>query len=382
MKKIAVAVTLLMAISIGYAQEGNNICVWNALKTRDEGGGTEDLEKATKCSDEAIANDATSAKSKTWFYRGQLYRTIFQDSVLRNKYGTSAFEAIKAFKKLSDLNDPKFKDWDDAITNLYVLGTLTFNEGVENYQKKNYAQAYQYFYAIKDINATLEARKKEPTIKLETALKNAAISAENAGDRPAALNVYKEWLAIAPSTTAYDKYANALKKSGDTAQAIKIVDEGLAKFPKDANLLVEKINTFLDGGKYTDALVFVNNLLDIEPKNEGALFIKGLAYDKLNKEDSVVYYYNKTIEVNPKYTNAYINLAAVYVNKAKAINIEMNKLGNSAADVKKYDEMGGQIKALYVLARPYLQKAADLDPSDAQVNRTLKQIDAFMDSHK
>jgi uncharacterized membrane protein YccC len=60
----------------------------------------------------------------------------------------------------------------------------------------------------------------------------------------------------------------------------------------------------------------------------------------------------------------------------------MNKLGNSAADVKKYDEMGGQIKALYVLARPYLQKAADLDPSDAQVNRTLKQIDAFMDSHK
>ncbi len=382
MKKIAVAVTLLMAISVGYAQEGNNICVWNALKTRDEGGGSEDLDKATKCSDEAIANDATSAKSKTWYYRGQLYRTIFQDTVLRNKYGSAAFEAIKAFKKVYDLADPKFKDWDDITTNLYVLSTLTFNEGVENYQKKNYAQAYQYFYAIKDINGILEGKKKEPTIKLEVALKNAAISAENAGDKAAALNVYKEWLAASPQPIAYDKYATALKRAGDTAQAIKTVDEGLAKFPKDANLLVEKINFFLDGGKYTEALVFVNNLLDIEPKNEGALFIKGLAYDKLGKEDSVVYYYNKTIEVNPKYTSAYINLAAVYVNKAKAINLEMNKLGNSTADIKKYDEMKGQIKALYVQAKPFLQKAGELDPSDGQVTRTLKQIDSFMEANK
>ena len=378
MKKIAVAVILLTAISIGYAQEGNNICVWNALKTRDEGGGTDELEKATKCSDDAIANDATSGKSKTWFYRGQLYRTIFQDTVLKRKYGNAPFEAIKAFKKLYDLADPKFKDWDEVYTNLYVLTTLTFNEGVDQFQKRNYAQAYQYFYAIKDINIVLEGKKKDPTVKLETALKNAAISAENAGDKAGAMNVYKEWLAIAPSAAVYEKYATALKKSGDTVQSVKVIDEGLGKFPKDANLLVAKINIFLDGGKYTEALVYVNNLLEVEPKNEGALFIKGLAYDKLGKEDSVVYYYQKTIEANPKYTSAYINLAAVYVNKAKPINVEMNALGNSAADIKKYDELKTQIKALYVQAKPYLEKAKELDPSDKQVERTLYQIDAAL----
>ena len=152
----------------------------------------------------------------------------------------------------------------------------------------------------------------------------------------------------------------------------------MGKFPKDANLLVAKINIFLDGGKYTEALVYVNNLLEVEPKNEGALFIKGLAYDKLGKEDSVVYYYQKTIEANPKYTSAYINLAAVYVNKAKPINVEMNALGNSAADIKKYDELKTQIKALYVQAKPYLEKAKELDPSDKQVERTLYQIDAAL----
>ena len=382
MKKIALAVVLLTAISITYAQEGNNICVWNALSTYTEGGSAEDLERAVKCTDEAITNESTMNKSKTWFYRGKFYRTVFQDTVLRKKYGNAPFEATKAFKKLYELADPKFKDWDEVYSNLLVLGTLTFNEGVDQYQKRNYAQAYQYFYAIKDIDAVIVGKGKVATIDLGSALKNAALSAENAGDKKGALNVYKDWLAAAPNPTVYQRYGQALKATGDTIQAKAIIDSGLSKYPKDANLLVEKINFFLEAGKYTEALVFVNNLLEVEPKNDGALFIKGLAYDRLGKEDSVIYYYNKAIEVNPKSTNSYINLAAVYVNKAKDIATEMNKLGNSSADIKKYDEMKGQIKALYIIAKPYLDKAKELDPKDIQVTRTLTQINSFMDSNK
>ena len=72
----------------------------------------------------------------------------------------------------------------------------------------------------------------------------------------------------------------------------------------------------------------------------------------------------------------------MYVNKAKDIATEMNKLGNSSADIKKYDEMKGQIKALYIIAKPYLDKAKELDPKDIQVTRTLTQINSFMDSNK
>ena len=382
MKKIALVAILLTAMSITYAQEGNNICVWNAMSTYTEGGGPDDLERAIKCTDEAIANESTMNKSKTWFYRGKFYRTVFQDTVLKKKYGNAPFEAVKAFKKLLDLADPKFKEWEEVNSNLLILGTLMFNEGVEQYQKRNYAQAYQYFYAIKDINGVILAKGKTPTIDLGAALKNAAISAENAGDKEGAMKVYKDWLTADSSALAFQKYAVALKKSGDTIEAAKVVDKGLTKYPKDANLLVEKINFFLSAGKYIDALVFVNALLEVDGKNDGALFIKALAYDKLGKEDSVIYYYNKAIEVNPKSINSYINLAAIYVNKAKEVNIEMNKLGNTAADIKKYDEMKGKIKALYVQAKPYLEKAKEIDPNEAQVTRTLTQINAFMDSNK
>lgn len=377
MKKTTLILLVAFIALAANAQDGNNICAWNSMNTYNSGGGPEDLEAGIKCTDEAAVNDATSGKSKTWFYRGQLYTLVLQDKVLGPKYGTAAFEAIKAFKKLYDLNDPKFKDWEDVMRYLMPLGTNTFNAAVDQYQAKNYAQAFQYFYAIKDINSIIEGKGKKPNIDLAVALKNAAICAENAGDVASSLNVYKDWLAVAPDAMAYRSYAVALKKSGKGDDAKKMIDEGLAKFPKDANLLVEKINVFLEGAQYPEALAYVNNLLDVEPKNDGALFIKGLAYEKIGNEDSVVYYYNKSAEVNPKNIKPWNNLGALYVNKANAMVEEMNKLGNSKADLAKYDQLKAARKELYLKAKPFLTKAHEIDANDAQINRTLKQVELY-----
>jgi len=320
-----------------------------------------------------------------------------RDTVAKKKHPEASLEAIKAFKKLYDLNDPKFKDWEDAFKdNMYVLALVTFNEGVDQYQAKNYAQAFQYFYSLKDLNTVFEGKKKNSNIEISRALKFAGLAAEAAGDKAGALKAYKDWVEVsstaaatdtaakvrANNAAAFQKYGLELKVTGDTVGAKKVIDDGLAKYPKDAALLVEKINFYLEAGKYTDALTFVNNLLEVEPKNDGAWFIKGLAFDKMGKEDSVVYSYGKAIEINPKSTNSYINLAAVYVNKAKDINIEMNKLGNTSADIKKYDEMKGQVKELYLKAKPYLEKAKELEPDDKQVGRTLYQINGFLESNK
>lgn len=377
MKKLTVTLLTAILFSASNAQDGNNICVWNAMNTYNTGGGPEDLERAIKCTDEAAVHESTSGKWKTWFYRGQLYTLIFLDKTLKPKYGNAAFEAVKAFKKLQEINDPKFKEWEEVFKYLMPLSTNVFNEGVDLFQAKNYAQASQYFYLIKDINAVMEARGKTPNIELATALKNAAICAENAGDTENAIKIYKDWLAVKPEAAAYRAYGAALKKQGKKEEAEKIISEGLTKFPTDANLLVEKINTYLEAGQYPEALTYVNNLLLVEPNNDGALFIKGLAYEKIGNEDSVVYYYLKAAEINPKNIKPWNNLGALYVNKANALVEEMNKLGNSSADAKKYEELKAKRKELYLKAKPYLEKAKAIDPDDAQITRTLKQIELY-----
>ena len=377
MKQLVTGLFLFAAIAVANAQDGNNICVWNGINNYNQQAGGEELERAMKCSDEAIVNESTAGKWKTWYYRGQLYTLVFIDKALKVKYGNAAFEATKAFKKLYEINDPKFKEWEDAYKYIMPLATNVFNEGVDLYQQKNYAQAFQFFYGIKDINAILVGKGQKANIELTVALKNAAICAENSGNSEGAMNVYKDWLAISPDAAAYRNLGLAYKKQGKIDEAKKTIDEGLTKFPKDANLLVEKINFFLEGSQYTEALIYVNNLLEVEPNNDGALFIKGLAYEKIGNEDSVVYYYTRTSEINPKNIKPWNNLGAIYVAKANALVEPMNKLGNSAEDLKKYDGLKKQRREFYLKAKPYLDRAHQLEPDDAQINRVLKQVELY-----
>ena len=178
-------------------------------------------------------------------------------------------------------------------------------------------------------------------------------------------------------TATYVKLGSFLKKAGKKDDAMKIIDEGLQKYPKDANLLIEKLNFYLDEQKYVEGLNYLNSLLEVNPNNGEALFIKGLAYEneKIRNEDSIVFYYNRTIEVNPNSSKAWNNLGAYYVSQANKLNSEIDKLGNSSADSKKYDEIKLKQKELLLKAKPYFVKAKELSPNDQLIERNLKQIE-------
>ena len=45
------------------------------------------------------------------------------------------------------------------------------------------------------------------------------------------------------------------------------------------------------------------------------------------------------MEIDPNYVNAYINLSALMLEDEKVIIDEMNKLGTSAKDMKRYEEL-------------------------------------------
>lgn len=376
--KIVFAFAFCALIIGARAQEGNNNCVWAAMNTYNGGGAPTDLEPAIKCSDEAIANESTSGKSKTWYYRGQLYSLIAKDTVLNKLYPTASVTAAEAFLKLRDLNDPKFKEWDDAANYIITLSINLFNDGLKSYREKNYALAFKQFYAVKQMNDVIAAKtKRKAVIENSSVLRNAAIAAKNAGDMDDAMKVYQEWIKT-DDTIAYTEYVDALKKEGKIAEAKKMTDEGLARYPKDPSLLTEKVNFFLADSNYVGALGYVNNLIAIDPGNVSLYLVKGQAYDNIGKPDSMLAYYMKATEVAPKDSRAWINIGAYYVNSARPILEKMNSLGTSAEDNKKYDELKKQAKDLYLKAKPYLLKAHDLEPNNDNVTRTLQKVDALI----
>ena len=53
---------------------------------------------------------------------------------------------------------------------------------------------------------------------------------------------------------------------------------------------------------------------------------------------------------------------------------EMNKLGTSADDTKKYNALKKKREELFKSTIPYLEKAVELDPSNQDVSKTLLNV--------
>ena len=67
------------------------------------------------------------------------------------------------------------------------------------------------------MNDVISAKtKRKPVIETSSVLRNAALSAEYAGNNDDAMKVYKEWIAT-DDTVAYVKYIDALKKQNKNA---------------------------------------------------------------------------------------------------------------------------------------------------------------------
>jgi len=85
-------------------------------------------------------------------------------------------------------------------------------------------------------------------------------------------------------------------------------------------------------------------------------------------------HYMKAIEIDPNYTNAHINMAALILAEETSIVEEMNGLGSSAADDRKYDALKAKRSKLYSDAIPHLKKALEIKPNNIDAAKTLMNI--------
>ena len=76
---------------------------------------------------------------------------------------------------------------------------------------------------------------------------------------------------------------------------------------------------------------------------------------------------------------AALGILALVLDQEQGIIDEMNNLGTSSADNKRYDELKEQRTQLYKDAVPYLNSVLELDPEDLSAARTLMNIYSALD---
>ncbi|MBW4362507.1 tetratricopeptide repeat protein [Flavobacterium taihuense] len=172
----------------------------------------------------------------------------------------------------------------------------------------------------------------------------------------------------------YKNVALIYVQEGKMDLAKKAVSDARKANPDDTSLILTEANLYLETKDMDTYKKLISEALEKNPNDVDLIFNLGVVSAGAKNYIEAEKFYNKVIELNPKYINAYINMAAMKLEDEKVIIDEMNKLGNSADDMKRYNALKKKREDLFRSTIPYLQKAVELEPKNEDVVKTLLNV--------
>jgi len=157
----------------------------------------------------------------------------------------------------------------------------------------------------------------------------------NQGDYHAALNSYNKFLMLYPDDikTLYNR-ARCYEALGDEASAEIDYDAVLAREPYHVNALLGLSQIYYRGEDYQTAINLSESVIMVEEDNFLAYYYTARAYHKVGYWMHALKCYNRVIELNEDYGNAYFHRSSVMISigfkplgcrdlrTAEALNVE------------------------------------------------------------
>ena len=401
MKKIILSLIVFCLFQLSYSQK-------KELKTIEKQIKSEEYENAlnTINSIKSLV-DSSDDKIKARYY--------YLKGMARYQNGNGSFEnkllSIDDFNEVKEIELSGSKIYtikvDDIFTELFNSFVNDSRSALDN---KNYEKSY------KNLEAAYNVSKKDTLY-----LYNAALVATEAKDYKVALDFYEELINLKYSGISMNYYA-VEKESGkeqvfqdeksrnfsvdvigtheaprdEMAESVEIdILRSMAAIYKtqeeydksiiyldlakkidenDINLILLESNVRWEMGEVDEYQKLISKALEIEPDNVDLVFNLGVVNADKGNFDDAIGYYNKAIEIDPNYTKAYLNAAALILEKEGPMIEEMNSLGMSTADYNRYDELKIERENLYKSAIPYLEEVYNLENDNLNAARTLKNI--------
>jgi tetratricopeptide (TPR) repeat protein len=183
----------------------------------------------------------------------------------------------------------------------------------------------------------------------------------------------------------YKNIALILVQQGKTNEALAAIATARQENPGDTSLMMTEADLYLTLKDNENYKRVVGQILEKNPNDADLVFNLGVLSMQADQLADAEKHFNRTIAIDPKYINAYLNLSGVILKGDKKLVDEMNKLGNSPAENKRYDQLKSQRKAIFQAALPHLEKALELDPKNDLVIDNLLSVYGYLemtDKHK
>lgn len=308
-----------------------------------------------------------------------------EKSMGKSKY-TSQAEASLATVRDNLVNsaiaDNKADKYKEGTEKLYQAYRISPKDTVYLYyaangaiRTKDYDTAIEYLKQLKDLNYTGKATEYFATDKATKAETSFGTKAERdlyikAGthEKP------REEKVPSVRGEVYRNYSILLAEKGQVDKALLEIQAARKLYPNDMDFVLIEADFYNRKGDVENYVRIIKEASDKNPKDSDLVYNLGVAYTKMNNEVEATKYFKKTIEMKPDYVNAYINLANFKIDEQSRIFEEMNSLGNSSAENKKYNEMMDKKNKLLEEAIPYLETALTYKPNNLDILNLMTQI--------
>ena len=386
MKKNILSMLLVLSVALVFAQKANVSKAKNKalmVESPDFSGARELIKPALE---EATTKDLAS----TWYVAGLIGykesealmdKAMLGQTIDADVKGKAVMESYAYFLKAYELDQlpdakgkikPKHKDIKSKIKEYYTVQQNLVAYGAYLFEKKKFAETinvFETFLAIPKLPMMNNEIKEDSTyfmIKYFTAR-----SAIDCGQNEKAISYLEDlkddrYEELLVHQLLYEEYT----KKKDTVNFVKTLKMGFEKFPAEAWFLKNLINYYIFTNQLKDAMVYLNNAIEKEPKHAEYRYVKGNLEETLGNFDNALISFEKATELDPKFADAYAGIGRLYFNKAVKIFEDANdikdlKLVNAAK--KKSDEVFAQ-------SIPYFKKAIEENPTETDYKRTLKTL--------
>jgi len=172
----------------------------------------------------------------------------------------------------------------------------------------------------------------------------------------------------------YKNIALILVQKGKIDEAKAAVAEARKVNPEDKSLILTELDLYLKVKDIPNYTRLVNEALEKDPTNVDLIYNLGVISTEAGKLDEAEKYYRKALEIDPNYFGANLNLAELLLRNDEKIVSEMNKLGTSEKDNKRYEVLKAEREKNFKIVLPYLEKAVESKDVNDAAKRTLLSV--------
>lgn len=280
----------------------------------------------------------------------------------QNKYAESA-KVLYALYQMDKTN----------MDNLYYAANYAISG-------KDYDNALKYYYELRDAKYTGEG-----TAYMATSLasdKEETFGSKADRDRAISMKTHakpREEKVPSKRGEIYKNIALILIEQGKDNEAKSALADAKRENPDDTGIILAEADMYYRLKDMESYKRSISEVLAKNPNDADMLYNLGVVTMQAGDNAAAESYFTKAIAVKPDYVNAYINLSSIKLAGEKDLVDQMNKLGTSAADNKKYDVLKKKRDDLLREALAPLEKAHQIDPKNDDVITNLISIYGYFE---